>query len=74
MKTVRSWQPIATANKKMALDLFAEGSRYTDCRWNEIRNRWEYWGPNEFERMDRCAVPNPSHWMLIPFDPELDPE
>lgn len=64
------WRPIDTApvGGNIEVDLWANGSRYTNC--HKHFDDWLYWASDSVDEEPTWKrVENPTHWMRIPPGP-----
>ena len=71
-----TWQPIETAPKdwKTVIDLWSDGARYPDCRWNmAFEDEYHGWEQRYSETRDGWHDRRdlrPTHWMPLPEPPK----
>lgn len=72
------WQPIETAPKDRVVDLWANGRRWTDCRFGPVdyKTTGPAWGRDGGKAQEHgysgktvVEVENPTHWMPPPNPP-----
>ncbi len=66
------WQSIESAPKDgTVIDIWTKNGRYTDCKWNPIKNCFQHWWVNDFESFEWTGLPYiATHWMPLSEPPK----